>query len=146
MTTSFSNVLEVCLALRARRLARKISRCYDAALAPLDLDSSQFNILSVIGALSPVTLRDVASTLDLDASTLSRMIKSLESKGLLGVEGGKGRSGLRLWLSQRGEDVMVQGLQAWKSVQAEFASQVGDAQLGHALSLFDRLERAAQGK
>jgi DNA-binding MarR family transcriptional regulator len=146
MTASLANVLEVCLALRARRLARKISRRFDTALAPLDLDSSQFNILSVIGALSPVTLRDVASTLDLDASTLSRMIKNLESKGLLGVEGGRGRSGLWVWLSQRGEDVMMEGLQAWKGVQSHLASHVGDAQLGQALGLFDRLERAAQGK
>jgi DNA-binding MarR family transcriptional regulator len=146
MAASFVNVLDVCLALRVRRLARKISRRYDVALAPLDLDSSQFNILSVVGALSPVTLRDVASTLDLDASTLSRMIKSLESKGLLVVEGGKGRGGLRLWLSQGGEDVMAQALLAWKGVQAQFAGQVGDAQLGQALGLFDRLERAAQAK
>jgi DNA-binding MarR family transcriptional regulator len=144
MPLALGNVVDVCLALRSRRLARAISRAFDRALAATGLDSSQFNILTVVGALANGTLSDVARTLDLDRSTLSRLIRTLELKGLLAVDGGKGRGGLRLWLTPRGEDTMAQALEAWQTAQRQISALVGDAQVGSALNLFDRLERAAR--
>jgi len=136
------SVAEVCLALRARRLARKISRLYDSAFASLGLDSSQFNILTVIGAGTPTPLTDVSSMLDLDPSTLSRTIKALEARGYIAVSGGRGRSGLSLALTERGQDVMAEAVGAWQRVQAKIALSLGEAEVGRIIESFDRLEQA----
>ncbi len=137
-----SAVAEVCLALRARRLARKVSRLYDSAFASLGLDSSQFNILTVIGAGTPTPLIDVSSVLDLDPSTLSRTIKVLEARGYISVSGGRGRSGLSLALTERGQDVMTEAVGAWQRVQAKIALSLGEAEVGRIIESFDRLEQA----
>jgi DNA-binding MarR family transcriptional regulator len=140
MSHPLSGLVEVCLALRVRRFARKVSRHYDAALAKLNLDISQFNVLSVIGAASPITLSDVAASLALDRSTLSRTLKPLMARGFVTTEGGRGRSGLRLELSLRGEDVMGEALAAWKRAQGELAVSLGETEMGRLLEALDRAE------
>lgn len=142
MSLEYTAITEVCLALRARRLSRKVSRLYDRALGPVGLDSSQFNILTAIGAAMPTPLTDVAATLDLDPSTLSRTLKTLEKRELVVSSGGRGRGGLHVSLSERGEDMMVEAMGAWKSVQAALTAALGEAELGRIMESFDRLEQA----
>jgi DNA-binding MarR family transcriptional regulator len=137
-----SAIAEVCLALRARRLARKISRLYDLALGPVGLDSSQFNILTAIGAATPTPLTEVSALLDLDPSTLSRTIKVLEARGYIAVNGGRGRAGLSLALTERGQDVMAEAVGAWRQVQAKMTASLGEAEVGRIIEGFDRLEQA----
>jgi DNA-binding MarR family transcriptional regulator len=146
MSSEFMAIAEVCLALRTRRLARKVSRLYDQALSPLGLDSSQFNILTIIGAAMPAQLTDVGAMLDLDPSTLSRAIKALEMLGFVAVSGGRGRGGLLLDLSERGKDVMGEAIAAWKKVQAELTAALGEAEVGRIIEAFDQIEQTITRK
>lgn len=143
MGQTLSAIVEVCLALRARRLARRVSRHYDRALAGLGLDSSQFNVLCVIGAQAPIQLTEVAAILDLDPSTLSRTLKSLKNRGLITIDGGRGRGGLQLELTLRGEDVMIEALSAWTQAQSALTAALGEAGMGRVLEALDQLDRAA---
>lgn len=136
-------IAEVCLALRVRRLARRVSRYYDRALAPFGLDCSQFNILTVIGATGPVALMELARVLDLAPSTLSRALKTLKVKGLIVTVGGRGRGGLTLELTEAAEELMALSLTAWKSAQQGLVLAVGSADIGRILESFDRLDHAA---
>ncbi len=137
-------VAEVCLALRARRLARRVSRYYDRALAPFGLDCSQFNILTVIGATGPVALMELARILDLDPSTLSRALKALKFKSLIVAVGGRGRGGLTLELTQTAEELMAVSLTAWKSAQQGLVATLGSADIGRIVESFDRLDSSAK--
>jgi DNA-binding MarR family transcriptional regulator len=146
MSLEYTAISEVCLALRTRRLARKVSRLYDQALRPIGLESSQFNILTAIGADMPTPLTDVAAALDLDPSTLSRTLKTLERRGLILSSGGRGRGGLRLSLTERGQDTMREAVQAWRSAQVTLTAALGEAELGRIIEALDRLEKATQRK
>jgi len=142
MSQALSAVVEVCLALRARRLARRVSRHYDRALTAQGLDISQFNVLCVIGAQAPAALTEVAAALDLDPSTLSRTLKTLRQQGLVAVAGGRGRGGLTLELTLRGEDVMAEALASWKQAQSGMSGLLGEAGMGRVLESLDQVERA----
>jgi DNA-binding MarR family transcriptional regulator len=144
MATEIAAIVEVCFALRTRRAARRVSRAYDRQLAPMGIDISQFNILTVIGARGPVSLSDVATALALDPSTLSRTLKPLRSNGLVQVEGRRGRGGLTLALSDRGWDVLVEATTVWRAVQARIAAALGESRVGAIIEALDRLDTAVQ--
>lgn len=134
-------IIEVCLALHMRRAARRISRHFDAALAPHRLDISQLNLLCVIAALDEAPLPAVAAFLDVDRSTLSRTLKPLRTLGLVQVRGGRGRSGLVLSLSVRGLDAYTAATGAWKAAQSEIAMALGEARVGRTLETLEQLAR-----
>ena len=144
LPVALTAIAEVCLALRVRRLARRVSRYYDRVLAPLGLDSSQFNILTVIGAAGPVALMELARMLDLDPSTLSRALKTLRVKGFISIIGGRGRGGLTLALTEPGEELMALSLAAWKSAQHGLVTALGAADIGRIVDSFDRLDQATK--
>ena len=52
-----------------------------------DLDFSTFILLKTVAHLGPMRLSALAAELDLDASTVSRHVKSLEDRGLLARTG-----------------------------------------------------------
>lgn len=143
LPAALNAIAEVCLALRVRRLSRRVSRYYDAALSPLGIDTSQFNILAVIGATAPVAMIEVSKTLDLDPSTLSRTIKTLKEYGFVEAVGGRGRGGLVLALTPPGQELMAQAVGVWRAAQEKLSLAVGQADLGRIVEAFDRLERAA---
>jgi len=143
MTADATAVTLVCLALRARRLARRISRHYDRALRAAGVDTSQFNALCMIAARGAIPVRGLAAALDLDPSTLSRTLKPLRQAGLILASGGRGRGGLTLELSARGQDTLGVALAAWRDAQSRLTARLGDAQTGRALDALELLEQVA---
>ncbi len=141
MTIDPGTIAEVCLALHVRRAARRVNRRYDAALAPFGLDITQFNLLSVVAALGSAPLTTVAQILDVDRSTLSRTLKPLKAMSMIQVLGGKGRGGLTLSLTLQGSDVFNTALTAWKTAQGYITSVLGEAQIGRALEILEKLEQ-----
>lgn len=143
MAVDPSTIVEVCLALHLRRASRRISRWFDAALAPHGLDISQFNLLSAVAALESAPLTTIAEILGVDPSTLSRTLKPLSRQNLVSITGGRGRGGLHLSLSLRGQDVFSAASQAWKATQSQIAQALGEAQASRVLENLDHLERVA---
>lgn len=140
MTTDPGAIVKVCIGLHARRAARRVSRRFDAALAPHRLDISQFNLLSVIATLDDPTLVTVAAILDVDSSTVSRTLKPLRDMDLVHVRGSRGRRGLTVALSLRGRDVYTAATGAWMAVQSELAHVLGEARIGRILEALEQLE------
>ena len=69
------DALMVAMARMGRRLRQRT--------AEQDLDFATFVLLKTVAHLEPLRLSTLAAELDLDASTVSRHVKSLEDRGLL---------------------------------------------------------------
>lgn len=139
MTVDANSVVEVCIGLHARRAARRISRAFDDAFKPLGLDISQFNLICVIAALDTAPLPSVAEVLDIDTSTLSRTLKPLRQRGFVKHRGGRGRGGLVLSLSERGQELLIASLPIWKGVQSQLTIAMGEAYLGRVLEALENV-------
>ncbi|EPJ0597270.1 MarR family winged helix-turn-helix transcriptional regulator, partial [Enterobacter roggenkampii] len=90
---------EVCPAFQARATARAITRYYNACFRPFELTAEQFSLLVGIGGSPNETVAELAARAGVDATTLSRNIRSLESRGIIDSAGGRGRAGKRLTLT-----------------------------------------------
>ena len=75
-----------CLVMRARRLARRLTRIYDEELRGLGIGSAQLNLLVTIGAAGPLRASEIGDHLDIEKSTLSRTLGRLHAEGLIEAE------------------------------------------------------------
>jgi hypothetical protein len=61
-----------CRCLAARRIARAITRHFEARLRPHGLRATQFSILAVLALAGPMPMRKLAARLGLERTTLTR--------------------------------------------------------------------------
>lgn len=118
----FSATLHVrdhCMCLHLQRAARSAARLFDEALRPFGLTNGQFSLLMSLNRPEPPLMRDVASLLAMDRTTLTAMLKPLSRRGLLSiVADGRDRRGKRLVLSSDGKRLLTQALPVWTATEA----------------------------
>ena len=142
-SSDFERIAAECPGFQARAMARTLTRYYNAHFKPLDLTSEQFSLLVGVGAKEGSTLAELAASAGIDATTLSRNVRSLAARGLLQIEGGRGRAGKQLCLSVAGRLLMAKALPVWKSAKTELTRQMGDQQLRSAIAAMAELKKAA---
>jgi DNA-binding MarR family transcriptional regulator len=70
-----------CTNLKLRQLVRRVSRLYDAQLAPAGLKTTQYSLLSHVVTLGPLRPGELARAMNMDASTLTRNLRPLQAAG-----------------------------------------------------------------
>ena len=119
-----------CYALSLRRAARAVSRRYDKAFAPLELNNGQFSILALIAGLAPVGISELGERLEMDRTTATAALKPLVRRGLVKVEVPpadlRGRDAS---LTRAGRSLLARAIPIWQRVQfkldAALASENG---------------------
>lgn len=113
-------VRDNCLCLHLQRAARAIARRFDEALRPVGLTNGQFSLLMSLNRPEPPLMKDVASLLAMDRTTLTASLKPLERRGLLVVSiDANDKRGRRLALTEEGLALLVEAVPLWNKGQAE---------------------------
>jgi len=111
--------LTECLVLNTRMAARAVTRRYDRALRPFGITAAQFSILTSMVARPERSVTDMARSIAIDRTTLSRNLDLLVRKGLVsGHEADKG-NGRLVALTNEGNDLVQKLLPQWRQAQAE---------------------------
>lgn len=113
-------VRDNCLCLHVQRAARAVARRYDEALRPLGITNGQFSLMMSLNRPQPPTMKDVASLLAMDRTTLTANLKPLEKRGLVQVKvDPEDRRGRRLSLTDQGREVLAEAMPLWRATQEE---------------------------
>ena len=127
-TLPFSVTLHVrdhCMCLHLQRAARAVARRFDDALRPTGLTNGQFSLLMSLNRPEPPLMRDVASLLAMDRTTLTAMLKPLARRGLLEVNADdRDRRGRRLKLLPDGRLLLARALPLWIATEAAVEAQL----------------------
>jgi DNA-binding MarR family transcriptional regulator len=119
---------DICVAMRARRLSRILTRAYDEALRELGLTVPQFTLLKATTAQEPVSPAEIGRKLDLEKSTLSRTLGKMVDRGWLdeyrGEDGGK-----VIVTTTFGRKTLQDALPVWSEVQGRARQQFGSNEL-----------------
>lgn len=115
-----------CLALRARRFSRLVTRHYERALRETGLTPAQFSLLGAVALHQPLSPSALARMLDLEKSTLSRNLRPLIGSKLL-VSGTGEERGRTLRVTARGKALLQRALPAWRTAQAEALARLGES-------------------
>ena len=119
--------VRTCACFNLRKAARAVTQLYDEVLAPSGLRGTQFSVLAVIAAAGPATMTDLADTLVMDRTTLTRNLKPLLGRGLVERGEGEDRRQRPIAITPAGRDALGQALPPWEKAQARIAGGLGAA-------------------
>ncbi len=143
-----------CVCLRLRKAARRMTRHYDAHLAPSGLTIGQFGFLAGLHRAQiskpGLSLTALAGYAGMDPTTLNRSLKPLVVAGLIdNVRDPHDRRARLVFLTPAGRSRLAEAMPLWQRAEAEMIGQVGrDAvvALNRMLDLaHDRLSDASSG-
>lgn len=78
--------VDQCHAFAARKVARQITRFYDAHLAPTGLHITQFLILATLNEAGSTPLHALADRLDIERTAMGKLVGFLERDGLVSLQ------------------------------------------------------------
>lgn len=134
---------EVCPAFQARATARAITRFYNVCFRPFYLTAEQFSLLVGVGGSPNETVAELAARAGVDATTLSRNIRSLESRGIIDSAGGRGRAGKRLTLTDKGWRLLEEVIPVWQSAKEKLSHLMGSEQLSLTTEMMRQLAKTS---
>ena len=126
-----------CTCARLRKLARRVTRIYDAHLAPQAIKVTQFSLL-VNAARGTRTVTEFAAELDMDRSTLSRNLAPLAAQGWVHVATGTDPRSRSISVTAAGRRKLKAALPLWRKAQCEVESLLGAAGVGDLHRKIDR--------
>lgn len=122
-------VHDCCLCLHMQRAARNLGRIFDEVLRPLDLTNGQFSLLMSLNRPHPPAMKDVASLLAMDRTTLTAALKPLERRALVTIEPDpEDKRSRLLGLTPEGRRLLARALPLWQQAhdEIELAVAPGD--------------------
>jgi DNA-binding MarR family transcriptional regulator len=125
-TSGIDTISRTCIAVRLRLLNRVVTNLYDDALRPLGLKVSQLNVLVVAAKLGLARPAQVCDILHLDASTLSRNVKPLQTHGWLEVVPDEDARAQPFRLTGKGKRLIEKAAPAWEKAQRQATELLGD--------------------
>ena len=124
-----------CTNFKLRQLTRRVSQHYDRIVAAAGLKTTQYSLLAQIERLGPVRPGDLATAMEMEASTLTRNLQPLVAAGWAEVgPGSDGRSRL-VTATAAGRAKRAAAQREWKRAQLALNDLLGSDRVAalHAL-------------
>jgi len=116
---------QVCFALSIA--ARSVLSVYRPVLEPLGLTHPQYLVMLALWGQSPVTVKELGEMLQLDAPTLSPLLKRLEAAGLVTRNRlPEDERHLRIELTLRGRELRQEALNVPPTIIAKLGMQISE--------------------
>ncbi len=134
---------QVCFALSIA--ARSVLSIYRPLLEPMGLTHPQYLVMLALWGRSPLSVKELGEMLQLDAPTLSPLLKRLEAAGVLTrTREPRDERQLRIELTQAGRDLREMALRVPPAVVARLGVELGELQdLQQALTRLNEAARRA---
>jgi DNA-binding MarR family transcriptional regulator len=114
-----------CVGFNTRRVTRLVTQYFDKALAPAEIRSTQFSLLNSLSMLGEISMKDLASILAMDRTTLTRDLKPLLNRGLVSVTIGNDRRVHPIEITIKGRKVLELAQPYWEKAQAKIVDSLG---------------------
>jgi DNA-binding MarR family transcriptional regulator len=115
-----------CLGFKARLLSRVITAFYDDALAEVGLKVSQFSLLNAIARREETQPAELAKSLEMDESTLSRNVARMCARGWLRLEPTEDdRRSHQITVTETGNALLRKSYPAWQRAQGQVVRKLG---------------------
>lgn len=107
-----------CFCLQSRMTARAVTRKYNAVLAPLGLEITEFSLLAALATIKGESISDLAEQLAFERTTLVRNLQRLDHRGLVRPISAGGRA---VWyaLTSDGVALLRRAAPVWRKAQTD---------------------------
>lgn len=118
----------VCVCLQLRKATRIVTQLFDEMLQPSGLRSTQLPVLATLSVANSTPIMRLADELVMDRTSLTRLLKPLETEGLIRISPGKDRRRREVSITPRGFNAVATALPLWERAQAEVIGRLGNNQ------------------
>jgi DNA-binding MarR family transcriptional regulator len=119
-------MLNDCLAVRARAVARSLSAVYEQVMASHRLTMAQVNLLASLGVVGPCAPVRLSEVLQLERSTISRNLTLLIDKGLIEVIASDAKGIKEVALTEAGSEKIGVILPDWRAAKTLASQLLGE--------------------
>jgi len=131
-----------CTNLKLRQLMRRVANRYDAQVGQVGLKGTQYSMLSYIVKLGPIRPVDLAASMDVDASTLSRNLKPLVAAGWVTLEAGADARSRLVQATDAGREKRAEAQRRWRVAQEGINAALGPQRVIALHALIDEAMQA----
>ena len=117
-----------CDCLAIRQAARQITQFYERHLSKEGLTANQYAILRKLAGLGRLSVGDLASSMVMDATTVTRAIRPLLRDGLLVVSHAEDRRTRLVDVTDQGRAKLSAADSHWREAQGAFEQAFGAAE------------------
>ena len=114
-----------CLCLASRRAARTITRTFDRKLRPFGIRATQFSALVMLELRGPLAIGELAHSLGVERTTLTRNLALIEDKGWIRVREGEDARSRMASLTPKGRAALTAAVSAWREAQSATLAAIG---------------------
>ena len=133
-----------CAVRATRATSRALTRRYDEALRPSGLRATQFPLLVAIALSGSATVSELAETMAMDRTTLTRELRPLEDRGLVTSRPGEDRRTREIEVTAEGREAIARTMPLWREVQARVLAEMGPARWEGITTALEELSDAAE--
>lgn len=116
-----------CHCIKLRRAANAVTQLYDTVFSDLGLTTAQFSLLYSLKEIQPCSMRELADYMVLERSTLVRNVKVMSERRLVIDKKETGVRDSRLYLSDKGNDLLAKAVPKWNDIQECFERKLGNS-------------------
>ena len=114
-----------CTNLRLRQLMRRVAQHYDVEMAKVGLKTTQYSLLSHVLKLGPLRPGDLAKSMKVSASTLTRNLKPLVDAGWVALAAGSDARSRSVAITPVGQAKRDEARYRWKLAQDSLNQLLG---------------------
>ena len=116
-----------CTNFKLRRLMRQVAQHYDAQMSSCGLKTTQYSLLSTVDRLGPIQPSELARSMAMDASTLTRNLRPLMDAGWLLLGPGQNARSRYVHITEAGREKRREAQALWKVAQLGLNEMLGEA-------------------
>ena len=115
-----------CCCFNMRKVTRSVTQYFDRFLEPSGIRATQFTLLVALYSTKGKTLTEIAESLVMDRTTLTRNLKPLEKSGFITTVQTLDKRSKAYVLSEKGEQVVEKCVPLWQQAQNSVVNSLGD--------------------
>lgn len=115
-----------CCCFNMRKVTRAVTQYYDSVLEPAGIRATQFTLLAALFSTKGKTLTEIAESLVMDRTTLTRNLKPLEKMSLIATVQTADKRSKAYILTPQGEEVVERCVPLWQQAQNNVVSSLGE--------------------
>lgn len=128
-----------CTNLKLRQFMRRVAQHYDNELGQVGLKTTQYSLLSFVEKLGPIRPVDLAASIKMEASTLTRNIKPLVEAGWVTVSAGADARSRLVTITEAGRAKRAEAKRKWRKAQDSINSLLG---IGNVVALHTLIDQS----
>ena len=137
MRTNIIERSQGCTNLKLRQLTRLVTQYYDLEVSKVGLKTTQYSLLAYVERLGPIRPIDLASSIKMTPSTLTRNLKPLVDAGWIDVLPGADARSRLVAITAAGRGKHGEAKRKWRKAQNGIVELLGMSTVAALHSLID---------